>query len=112
MELAGQEAVVRYRDTEAAGGYRLRVAGEEGAAAAFAVNIDPAESDLRTLDADKLATLDGSGKTTVGAESDTPAAGRRRHGGVRREFWMLLICCAGVLALAEMALAHRMSLPR
>ncbi len=109
VELAGQQAVVRYRDTEQAGGYRLKVAGEDGAVAAFAVDIDPQESDLRVVDPDKLAGLTTPDAKSGPAATPAPAV---RTGGVRREFWLFLVCCAGVVALAEMTLAHKLSVPR
>ncbi len=109
VELAGQEAVVRYRDTEQAGGYRLQVAGEDGAVAAFAVQIDPSESDLKVIDPAKLATLTGAPKTATGL---TPAPPEGRASGVRREFWMFLVCCAGLVALGEIVLANKLSVSR
>ena len=111
VELMGQEAVVRYRDTEQAGGYRIKVAGEDGAVAAFAVQIDPQESNLKVIDPQKLAELTHDAKPA--AAGNPAAAGETGHGGgVRREFWTFLIVCAGVIALAELALAQKLSQSR
>lgn len=112
VELTGQEAVIRYRDTEQAGGYRLKVDGEDGAAAAFAVGIDPQESDLKVMDPEKLVALT---KETNPPAANAPAPGAVTAGqtaGVRREFWLFFVCCAGVLALAEMTLANKLSVSR
>ncbi len=110
VELVGQEAVVRYRDTEQPGGYRLRVAGEDGAVAAFAVGIDPLESDLKTVDPAKLASLTSGAQTQDRVIPAAPSTALT--GGVRREFWLPLVCAAGIAALAEMTLAHKLSVPR
>ena len=112
VELVGQEAVVRYRDTEQAGGYRLKVDGEDGAVAAFAVGIDPQESDLKTVDPAKVASFSATPSIPSAASSaPSPAAGMA-GGGVRRELWLLLLCAAGLAALGEMALAHKLSVSR
>ncbi len=111
VELAGQEAVVRYRDTETPGGYRLKVAGEDGAVAAFAVGIDPKESDLRTVDRAKLDAL----TTAKPGQSPAPVASQpevRANTGVRRELWLPLLCAAGLAALGEMFVAHKLAVPR
>ena len=110
VELIGQEAVVRYRDTEAAGGYRLLVAGEEGAVAAFAVGIDPQESDLRVVDRARLDALAADKSGQPSAPNHAPEV--RANAGVRRELWRPLLCAAGLVVLSEMFLAHKLSVPR
>lgn len=110
VELVGQEAMVRYRDTEQAGGYRLLVAGEDRAVAAFAVGIDPLEGDLKTVEPALLATP--SGHPFVPTATSAVKAATNANGGTRRELWLLLICLAGVAALGEMALAHKLSVSR
>ncbi|MBE7213217.1 MAG: BatA domain-containing protein, partial [Gluconacetobacter diazotrophicus] len=101
VELVGQEAVVRYRDTEQAGGYRLKAAGEDATVAAFAVDIDPQESDLKTVDPAKLAPLSADQPARAAtASASAPAAGAvGGSAGVRRELWLALLCAAGVAAL-------------
>ena len=104
VELVNQEAIVRYRDTAKTGAYRVLVSGEEKPVAAFAVQMDPRESDLRVISADQLAILKGVDPTAaaVNAPALPPAK-------VRREFWTFFVWCALAVALLEMTLAHRFS---
>ncbi len=110
VELVGQEAVVRYRDTESAGGYRLKVAGEENTVAAFAVGIDPKESDLRVMDRAKIDALMTDRPGQPSAPTNAPEV--QASAGVRRELWLPLLCAAGLALLGEMFLAHKLSVPR
>jgi len=104
VELVNQDAVVRYRSTEKTGPYRLVVAGNESPVAAFAVQMDPRESDLKMLSDDQLAALPG------GSEAAAPAGPASAAGGkVRRELWLVFLLAAFAVAMAEMALAHRFS---
>ncbi len=107
VQLIERQGVIRFRDTEEAGPYRLFLSGDERPAAAFAVQTDPAESDLHTIPADKLALLNDP-KATV---QEKPAAGAASTGR-RREFWTLLLVIAALAALGEAALAHRFSLAK
>lgn len=106
VELVNQEAVVRFRDTSKIGAYRFFVAGAEDPVAAFAVQMDPKESDLRMLPQESLAALGrGAATATDGPGAEAAAA----PAPVRREFWIFFICGAFAVALLEMALAHRFS---
>jgi hypothetical protein len=105
VELVDREAVVRCRDTEKTGAYRVFVPGEDQAVAAFAVQLDPAESDLRVLPDETLAALRAGGKTAAGAAS-------KATGPVRRDFWGVCLWLAAGIALIEMILAHRFSLAK
>lgn len=107
VELVNRDAVVRYRDTEMTGAYRLFINGADLPVAAFAVQMDPAESNLKTIPPDRLAGMSTDDK---GATASGPAA--QSTGGVRREFWALLVAIAAIVAVAEMALAHKFSLSK
>lgn len=104
VELANQSAIIRYRDTAKTGQYRFVVAGADQPVAAFAVQMDAKESDLRIIPADKLAALKGGGAPATAA-GESPAAAPK----IRREFWVFFLTCAFLVALAEMVLAHRFS---
>ena len=106
MELINQDAVVRYRNTEEAGAYRLLAAGSDQPVAAFAVRMEPGESDLRTLPAARLTEMFGQSKP---ANQEAASAGTTH---VRREFWTLLICIGAAIAIMEMAFAHKTSFAR
>ncbi|MBA3960377.1 MAG: BatA domain-containing protein [Chthoniobacterales bacterium] len=103
VELINQEAVVRYRDTDEPGAYRFFAAGSDRAIAACAVQIDPAESDLRTIPPEQLAGLTSKGVADAHVSHSETAT------GVRRELWGLLILLAALVALVEMVLAHKFS---
>lgn len=103
VELVNGDPVVRYRDTDKAGAYRLVVAGVDSPVAAFAVQMDPRESDLKMLPADQLAIL--SNPPTKAADSSAAAPTTK----ARRELWIYFLCAALLVGLAEMTLAHRFS---
>ncbi len=103
VELVNQEAVVRYREMEKAGAYRFFAAGSDRAIAACAVQIDPAESNLRAIPAEQLSGL--TNKSAAPDNSAQPAP----NAGVRRELWAWLVLAAALVALAEMVLAHKFS---
>jgi len=107
VELVNRDAVVRYRNTEKAGAYRVFISGAERPVAAFAVQMDPEESDLTAIPAARLAELNSEGnKPAAGTNAAKPS------NGVRREFWGALLWLAALIALAEMILAHKFSLAR
>ena len=105
VELEGDEAVIRYSGTQSAGAYRIYAGQNETPVAAFAVQVDPRESDLRQLEPSELESL-----------SNPPAEGGVKKPAsqwiVTHEFWTTLIWVAAVLALVEMTLAFRFSQAR
>lgn len=107
VELADQRAVVRYRDTDAVGGYRIFIGQDDFPSAVFAVQMDPAESDLRQAPRQEIEAL--AMEPTATDEPTTAAAPRLQ---VKKEYWTALLWLAALLALAEAALAHRMSASR
>ena len=106
VELANQDAVVRYRDTAKTGAYRFLVAGVEKPVTAFAVQMDAKESDLRTVPAEKLAALNSPASP---ADTQAAAAPAGPPAKVRQEFWTFFIWFALIVVLIEMTLAHRFS---
>ncbi|MCX6878673.1 MAG: BatA domain-containing protein [Verrucomicrobia bacterium] len=89
---------LRYAATEHLGAYQLSVGDEP--IASFAVQLDPAESDLRPVDPAVLMEL-----------SDVPrvASGHDARMVVLKDYWPALIWCVVALFVAEAAMAHRMS---
>lgn len=108
VDLDGGRAVIRYRDTENVGPYRVFIGQEDHPLAVFAVEMDPEESDLRQEEAAKIEVLE-KGAEAGPAGSANPGLPQMR---VSREFWTLLVWIAAFLALAETVLAHRFSRPR
>lgn len=104
VEPEGEEDVIRFGDTQAVGGFEIFAGSDERPIAAFAVQLDPAESDLRPLDAAELASL-----AQAPEEAKSDAAPRLV---VTREFWPLIIAIVAALAVVEMALAFRFSRAR
>lgn len=103
VERSDRTGLVTYRDTQAPGGYRLQFSGGDRPLAAFSVQVDPAESDLRAFAGDpadfKMTDNPGTGVITAA-------------GGLRRELWGFLLLLALVLALIEMGLAHKFSIAK
>jgi len=104
VEAEGEESVIRFGDTQSVGGYQVFIAGADRPVGAFAVQLDPAESNLRPLDQSELAAL------TRPPETKTSGAEPRLV--VTREFWPALIALAAVLTVMEMILAFRFSRAR
>jgi hypothetical protein len=98
----GGRAFLRYSGTEALGAYRMFVGGE--LCAACAVQLDPAESDLRQLEHGQLEALARPPAAEKGVSS--------RRMVVTREFWTDLIWIGAAVALVESALAHFFSQSR
>jgi hypothetical protein len=110
VELDNGQAIIRYTDTEAVGAYRLFVGQESAPRAVFAIQLDPAESDLRQIAPGELASLTRASEEQGGpAPAASPSAPRLT---VTRQFWTLLVWMAGGLALLELALAQRFSRSR
>ncbi len=109
IELVNREATVRYRDTGVAGAYRVLVNGSDLPIAAFAVQMDPAESNLKTEPEDALAFISKSQNQNV---ASTATSAPQPAGGIRREFWGLLVMLAAIVAVVEMLLAHKFSLAK
>jgi hypothetical protein len=92
-------AVVEFEGTEEAGFYEVSWEGLEGGKERrlFSVNVDPAESDLTSLEAAALRELAGGGAVEW-VDAAAPAAERVQSGG--RELWRAVL----LIALAVLAL--------
>jgi len=108
VEFVNREAKVRYSDTGVAGAYRILVNGSDIPVAAFSVQMDPAESNLKTEPEDALAFLSKGNQNVASTASVAP----QPAGGIRREFWGLLVLLAAIIAVVEMLLAHKFSLAK
>ena len=104
VELQGQQAVIRFEDTDALGAYRVFIGDDKSPATVFAVQMDPKESDLRQEAASVVAGLQRPPESSI--KSDQAAT------VVNREFWTTLIVAGAVLALIELLLAHYVSRPK
>jgi hypothetical protein len=118
LEVAGKvefregSAQVAFSDTRRLGRYTLSL--EEGGApvGAFGVNLNPAESDLRRIDAAALAWF-GAGSEPAEAEQATAEPGwLARFARSLPDLWILLAVLLLIGALTESFLAHRFSQPR
>jgi hypothetical protein len=69
--------------------------------------MDPAESDLRQA---PQAEIEALAKPAADAPEPSTASAPRMQ--VKKEYWTVLLWLAALLALAEAALAHRMSASR
>lgn len=94
----GAGAYLRYAATDRAGAYQVSIGPDP--VAVFAVQMDPAESDLRMVDPSVLAGLSEVPRDTSGSEASTV---------VLKEYWPALIWCVVALFIAEAAMAHRIS---
>ena len=110
VEAHGLSAGLRYTDTDQAGPYGIFIGNETKPRVVFAVQPDPAESNLAQEPAAHLAPLlatsDAATQTAAGAGNKSVAENSRAPG---REIWYPLVLMALLLALIETALAHRFS---
>jgi hypothetical protein len=109
VDLDQQRAVIRYRDTEKAGAYRIFMGQEDQPRAVFAVQMEASESDLRQLEPEEIEKLKKAPEAAGNNAATTSAAPRMQ---VSHEFWMALIWAAALAVLAEMVLAHHFSRSR
>lgn len=98
----GGRTFLRYAGTVALGGYRVFLGDQP--LASFAVQLPSEESDLRPIDAAKLTKL---AEPAPGHGASAPA-----YTFISKEFWTALVWAALLLALAETALAHRLTWTR
>ncbi|MES2658944.1 MAG: BatA domain-containing protein [Verrucomicrobiota bacterium] len=99
----GDSTFLRYSGTEVAGPYEIAVEGEP--VAAFAVQMDGAESDLRPVEAAVLADLTDVPRDKSGKAAAAPMV-------VTREFWTPLMWCVLALLVAEAGFAHHLARAR
>lgn len=108
VDLEGPRAVLRYRDTEKAGSYRIYIGQEEQPKAVFAVQTEAPESDTRQLAPEDLEKLKKAPEPGSASPGNTAPARMQ----VTREFWLALVWAAAFAFLAEMILAHYFSRQR
>lgn len=94
-----RQTFIRYAATEKAGVYGVSVGND--LIATFAVQIDPAESDLRRVDPEILAGLEAAG----GEQEKTEVT----RSVVTREFWTMLMWIVAAIFVVEAIMAHRIS---
>lgn len=104
IESDGSQAVIQYSGTEKVGAYHVFVGND--LAAVFAVQLDPAESDLRRQDPTQIEALSLA----------QPPAGNTKVAATRmvvtQEFWTQLIWVTAAIVLLESGLAHYFSRAR
>ena len=109
IEAGDENAYVHYADTEIAGPYQLFIGDDVKPKAVFAVQGDPKESNLAQIpkaDIQPLLDAAASAKTDDASAVKEDTTHRKVPG---QELWIPLAITALLLALAEMALAHRFS---
>jgi hypothetical protein len=113
IEVGEHATQFRYSDTELAGTYRLFLGDEKKPLAVFAVQADPAESNLRQEPAANLQPLLAATSSAPGDEgSDGATAKKMQHRVPGPEIWVPLALAVTLLAFLETALAHRFSQPK
>ena len=110
VEPGERSALLRYADTEVSGPYQLFVGDDVKPKVVFAVQADPAESNLAQepkADIDSLLAASEPAAQPDASPEEKPKTGEHLVPG--EEIWYPLAIAALVLALVEIALAHRFS---
>jgi hypothetical protein len=110
IEPGEHNALMHYADTDLAGAYQLFSGDETKPKVVFAVQADPAESNLAQEPRSDLEPLLGAADSATGVAHAPGAAAHHLVPG--REIWYELAIAALVLALLETLLAHRFSQPK
>ncbi len=110
VELVGNQAVVRIKDTAAAGAHAVFIGQNEHPDLLFAVQPPDGESDLRSFAAD---ILDPAVATTPKVARAPSSEALAKKGGFSlptdRQLWTWILCAAAVLSIAELLCALRAS---
>lgn len=109
IEAGEKTALIHFRDTNLAGVYQLFIGDEPKPRVVFAVQGDPAESDLIQESKTDLEPLLAEATSSSGSPAEPKAAAPLVPG---REMGYPLAVAALLLALLETALAHRFSQPK
>jgi hypothetical protein len=92
------------------GFYEIRPEGAaRGMGQRFAVNLDPAESNLARIDAQELKSSVLANGTTAGSRSPTSDASSSENAERRQTIWWYLLALAGVLFATETLMSNRLS---
>ena len=111
LRAAAGGATLDFEDTFRGGVYRAQIAGASETLARFAVQPDPAESDLAEIRPERRKELERVAQVVDWSPSvDLGAAFERERVGV--EFWLPLVLAVLLLAVTETWLAQKFSLPK
>lgn len=110
-ELVGTQAMLRVRNTSAAGRYTVYVGQTERPDFVFAVQSPAAESELKTAPADILTT---TANPAAGSSASAPSASAAPTKPLlsAQQLWLIALVAAGFLSLTELMLALRSSRSR
>ncbi|MBC8040523.1 MAG: BatA domain-containing protein [Opitutaceae bacterium] len=110
-ELVGTQAVLRVRNTAAAGRYIIYVGQTERPDLVFAVQSAAAESELKTAPADILTTTaPAAGSPASGSPASTPPVSAPLL--TAQQLWLIALAAAAFLSCTELLLALRSSRSR
>ena len=110
-ELVGTQAVLRVRNTAAAGRYTVYVGQTERPDFVFAVQSPAAESELKTAPADILTTTANPAAGSSASAPSAPAAPTKPL-LTAQQLWLIALVAAGFLSITELMLALRSSRSR
>jgi len=108
VEARGNTGVIQYRDTAKTGAYAIALDPKSPPSLAFAVQSAPDAGELRYVPEGRIAEVL---KPPAGGALGEPTKLALQK-SVSHELWFPLVILATLLAFAEMALAHRFSLPK
>lgn len=106
VESAEKTGLVRYAGTERAGAYQVFLGSRTVPVVTFAVQADPAESNLVAIPLNDLALLN---EGSVAGNQTGAALAPSARGGETRELWRVFLAGALLVGVAESILAHRAS---
>ena len=109
VELVDRDPVLSFEDTDVAGAYELALPDQPPIK--FAVQGDPAESDLRSIDSDQQKVL-ASAADVIEQSGATELAMSIEHRRVGKELWIPLTVAVLALAVSETLLAFWFSKPK
>jgi hypothetical protein len=109
VELVDRQATLTFDETDVAGAYEVKIG--ESPAVKFAVQSDPAESDLAMLGPDHAKTIEQFAEMIV-FDKTPQLAQVIEQGRIGKELWMPIVMIALALAASETLLAHWFSRPK
>ena len=109
VELVNRQPTLTFEDTDVAGAYDVRIGDSPGVR--FAVQSDPAESDLAVLDGDARQVL-ATVADVIELDRTPSLAQAIEQGRIGKELWLPIAIAALALAVSETVLAHWFSRPK